>query len=221
MKGCWMKVWMVADARSRRVAVRRGNPQGPRWLAALCLLLAVGCYTQQPKRETAPSATPPAPPPPAEVQAAPSAPQQSVEQKGEAPTDDTAQHRPGSGATGAPLVSPPAASAPLAPSKKSPTKARKPAQLEAERDRSDRSLGGAGSEAPSDELRQRLDRAYRAGSPDCPSARERKKAVCDLAGQICQLIDRDPNVASVAEYCADAKERCAEAERRTIERCPE
>ena len=70
-------------------------------------------------------------------------------------------------------------------------------------------------------LRERLGRAYRAGSPDCPSARDRKKAVCDLASQICQLTDRDPNVASVAEYCSEAKERCTEAERRTQERCPD
>jgi hypothetical protein len=93
---------------------------------------------------------------------------------------------------------------------------------EAEDDRGEREIGGAANEeANPHALRQRLDRAYRAGSPDCPSARDRKKAVCDLASQICQLIDRDPNVASVAEYCADAKDRCAEAERRTRERCPE
>jgi hypothetical protein len=74
--------------------------------------------------------------------------------------------------------------------------------------------------SPSEALRQRLDRAYGAQSTDCPSARDRKKAVCDLAGQICSLTDRDPNVASVAEYCDDARRRCSEAERRTEERCP-
>jgi hypothetical protein len=74
---------------------------------------------------------------------------------------------------------------------------------------------------PAGELRRRLDRAYSASSPDCPSARERKKAVCDLATQICSLTDRDPNVASVAEYCDDARRRCNDAGRRTSERCPE
>ncbi len=73
---------------------------------------------------------------------------------------------------------------------------------------------------PADDLRQRLDRAYRASSPDCPTARDRKRAVCDLATQICELTDRDPNVASVAEYCEEAKRRCTDAERRTGERCP-
>jgi hypothetical protein len=87
---------------------------------------------------------------------------------------------------------------------------------DADRQRSDGAEGERASE-----LRERLNRAYRASSPDCPSARDREKAVCDLADQLCQLIDRDPSVASVAEYCADAKERCAEAARRTSQRCPE
>jgi hypothetical protein len=73
--------------------------------------------------------------------------------------------------------------------------------------------------AQPEQLMERLDRAMRSGAADCPSAETRKKAVCDLAGQICQLVDRDPNVASVVQYCADAKERCSEASRRTRERC--
>lgn len=64
-----------------------------------------------------------------------------------------------------------------------------------------------------------LGRAVKLGAPDCPSAESRKKAVCDLAGQICQLVERDPNVASVAQYCEDAKQRCSEATRRTAARC--
>ncbi|MEO8184806.1 MAG: hypothetical protein ABI895_38855 [Deltaproteobacteria bacterium] len=40
-------------------------------------------------------------------------------------------------------------------------------------------------------------------TPDCPSARDRKQAICDLASQICQLVDRDPDVASVESYCDD------------------
>ena len=73
--------------------------------------------------------------------------------------------------------------------------------------------------APTQSLVQRLDDAVRLGTPDCPSARQRKTAICDLARQICELVDRDPNVASVAQYCDDAKQRCSEAEQRTIERC--
>lgn len=86
----------------------------------------------------------------------------------------------------------------------------------------ERAASGAGDDAESDasRLRQRLDRAYRASSPDCPAARKRETAVCDLASQICQRIDRDPNVAAVAEYCSEAKERCHDTKRLTQERCP-
>lgn len=84
-------------------------------------------------------------------------------------------------------------------------------------------LGGAVGSEPQQPaaLRAQLERAERAATPDCPSARERRKAVCDLAGQICRLTDRDPNVASVAQYCADAKQRCNDAERRTAQSCPD
>lgn len=69
------------------------------------------------------------------------------------------------------------------------------------------------------QLMHRLDRAHGLATPDCPSAKLRKKAVCDLAAQICQLVDRDPNVASVTRYCETAKQRCTDASRRTAERC--
>ena len=68
-------------------------------------------------------------------------------------------------------------------------------------------------------LHQRLDDAVRLSTPDCPSARERKQSICDLAQQICQMVDRDPDVASVESYCNDAKQRCSEAEKRTAQRC--
>jgi hypothetical protein len=68
-------------------------------------------------------------------------------------------------------------------------------------------------------LRQRLDDVVKQSTPNCPSARERKQAICDLASQICQLVDQDPDVASVESYCDDAKQRCSEAERRTSQRC--
>jgi hypothetical protein len=58
-------------------------------------------------------------------------------------------------------------------------------------------------------------------TPDCPSARDRSKAICDLASQICGLMERDPDVASTLEYCHNAKSRCTEATRRTSERCGE
>lgn len=205
-----------------RTWVRRGRAWRRRAYTVLWLLLGVSCFAQRPSGESAPSSAPgapaPTPPPPTEL-APPPAPAESPERK--------RQQLPGSSkdsaesSTGA--ARPPAATAPLAPQKSAAPRARSLPKSEAvEDDRSEREIGGTTNEAPNPrELRQRLDRAYRAGSPDCPSARDRKKAVCDLASQICQLIDRDPNVASVAEYCAAAQDRCAEAERRTRERCPD
>jgi hypothetical protein len=203
------------------MCLRRLRARRPRAYAVLWLLMGVGCFAQRPSSESAPSSAPemlaPTPPPPATPAPAP-APAESLERK--------RQQLPGSGKDAAESstgTARPAATAPLVPQKSAAPKARSlPKPEAAEDERSEREIGGAANEeANPRELRQRLDRAYRAGSPDCPSARDRKKAVCDLASQICQLIDRDPNVASVAEYCADAKDRCAEAQRRTRERCPD
>jgi hypothetical protein len=222
---------MVAERGSKRVrSIRRAAAPGID-SRALWLLLALGCFTQKPSSETGPSTAPEAPAPerPAEPPAQmleqstpPAAPQAEPAQRYEpAPSGkDTASRRRANGQASAGAAPPPAASAPL-PEKKAAAKARGLAGPEGERDLSDSPVGSADEKSPSGQLRRRLDRAYRAGTPDCPSARDRKKAVCDLAAQICQLIDRDPNVASVAEYCSDAKERCAEAQRRTEERCPE
>jgi hypothetical protein len=193
----------------------------PSAYTVLWLLMGVSCFAQRPSSESAPSSAPEAPAPatPALAEPAPpAAPAESPERK--------RQQSPGSGKDAAEsstrAARPPAATVPLAPQKRAAPKDRSMPKSKAEDDRGEREIGGAANEeANPHELRQRLDRAYRAGSPDCPSARDRKKAVCDLASQICQLIDRDPNVASVAEYCADAKDRCAEAERRTRERCPD
>ena len=70
-----------------------------------------------------------------------------------------------------------------------------------------------------DLLRQRLGAAVNLATPDCPAARERKQAICDLAAQICRLVDDDPNVASVMQYCDNARKRCGEAGERISERC--
>jgi len=86
----------------------------------------------------------------------------------------------------------------------------------ADREADEKAKDGAG--VPSS-LLQRLDNAVSLDTPDCPSARERRKSICDLASQICKLVDRDPNVASVEGYCDDARQRCNEAGRRTAERC--
>jgi hypothetical protein len=210
----------MREVRARRALAKRRRRAG---LTRAGLALALGCFTQKPSGEGAPSApaTPtPAPQPeaPAEVAPAPPLPRSepSVEQKGETPAS-------GKGAvSGSPAAAPPRTSTSAQPAPAKPAaKARSAAGHEGAAE-SDRAIGGNADDAERDApaLRQRLDRAYRAGSPDCPSARERKKAVCDLAAQICQLTDRDPNVASVAEYCTEAKQRCSQAEQRTQERCP-
>jgi len=210
---------------AERTLTRNQRPSGRRqlrwWqlgasLGVPTLALALGCFAQKPSGESAPSA----PEAPAEETApadgTPAPASESLEKKSEEPASGKGVAPQTQGLSPAP---PPAAPALRAEPAR---KARKvPAPVGAAE--SERAIGSSADDAERDApaLRQRLDRAYRAGSPDCPSARERKKAVCDLAAQICQLTERDPNVASVAEYCAEAKERCSEAERRTIERCPD
>jgi hypothetical protein len=230
MKACSTKVSMDAELQLQtgpRGAAPRRRASGRRTcvVAGLSMLLELGCFKQQPTDERPPSAPDaparaelPAEPvllPPRGAEVSPPA-AVSSEQKRKAPADAKGEaERSSSGA-----VPRAAASAPMSPQKPA-AKARSSARAEGAANE-DRAIGGALSpaepEAPA-QLRERLDRAYRANTPDCPAARDRKKAVCDLASQICQLIDRDPNVASVAEYCAEAKERCTEAERRTAQRC--
>jgi len=182
--------------------------------AVAVMLFAAGCLSPPPSRESAPEApkTPAAPEP---------APLESTTPAPEPPPPPAAA--PAAEGAAAPLrqapqqvVEPrPARSAkPEAPA----TKAR--SRSAADDARAEREVGSGGATGPA-ELREELDREERAAAPDCSAARERTKAICDLAGQICRLTDRDPNVASVAEYCADAKQRCGAAARRTAERCPD
>jgi len=195
----------------RSVAARAG-------VAALSgALLVLGCLSPPPSREGAPSAAP-APATPASEQAppleAPPAP---------APASPTSAE----GKASAPQAEPtmmaprPAGERPPARSGAARAPANKARARSAAAD-ADHELGSAGAapQAPA-VLREQLERAERAATPDCPAARERKKSVCDLASQICRLTERDPNVASVAEYCADAKRRCSDAGRRTAEHCPD
>jgi len=199
------------DVDSRRRGRRR---QALLW--ASFLLAALACLrpkpsgddsprpapVSEPEPEAAPAATPlVAPPPPAAADRA---------EEGEAPASGR-----GSPAGGVGAAAPQAKPLPA----ESKSKARN-----AEPRKAGASAVGSETEGalePAGELRRRLDRAYSASSPDCPSARDRKKVVCDLATQICALTERDPNVASVAEYCDEARRRCNDAERRTSERCPE
>lgn len=198
-------------AAERRAACRRPKARQVGVGAWLGLLLATSCLSPPPSRESAPSVAPPAAPAPAEA----------------APLEEPAPAPPA-----APSVESQASEA--KPSLTPPRRAQEPAQPTPRPASKARARGASGADARDDSevgsgataqnaarLHAQLDRAERETTPDCPAARERKKAVCDLAGQICNLTDRDPNVASVAEYCADARRRCTDAERRTAERCPD
>lgn len=68
-------------------------------------------------------------------------------------------------------------------------------------------------------LKQRLTVEQSKSKSNCDSATERSQAICDLAKQICQLIERDPNVASLASHCSQARERCRQAKLTTSSRC--
>jgi hypothetical protein len=210
---------MDAETRLEEKVLRERARRRRLGLGLAGLALALGCFTQKPSRESTPSAPamPAAAPSseaelPAEQAAPPPLPssESSREQKQEEPASGK-----GAPPAASPSVAPPRRAAPAKPASK--------ARSASPESAADRAIGGNADDVERDApaLRQRLDRAYRAGSPDCPSARERKKAVCDLATQICQLTDRDPNVASVAEYCSEAKQRCSQAEQRTQERCPD
>jgi hypothetical protein len=197
---------MVVDAVLRR-----------RTLLGSCVVLAgLACLQPKPAGDNTPSSAPatePAPAPQAPtLQTVPAPATPPAAEKADAPASGAGNAARAVGVA-APREVP--ASRPESKSRK-----RSGAPSKSATDRFDGELESAPEPAPA-ELRRQLDRAYRASSPDCPSARDRKKAVCDLATQICALTDRDPNVASVAEYCDDARRRCNDAERRTSERCPE
>lgn len=190
------------------MGVERRQRRQQRWLlAGGCLGLFLACLRPSPAPEGAPPS-----PAPAEAPAAPSAPASAAPAPPPAAADR--QQAPLGGEPGVGSGAPkPEPEPPESKSKKRPASPRKSSAVD---------LAGPEDEAPAaDDLRRRLDRAYGAASPDCPSARDRKKAVCDLATQICSLTERDPNVASVAEYCDEARRRCSNAQRRTSAVCPE
>lgn len=173
-------------------------------------LLALSACGREPPREAPPQNGKPA---------APALPEQEgprEEQKSTAPAPlekDQAEPKPAASEF-APVPAPPPAAAPARPAaKRAPAKGEAPSSEES----AERALGP--TERALGPLRQRLDDAVKASTPDCPSARERKQAICDLAHQICQMVDRDPDIASVESYCDDAKQRCSDAEKRTAQRC--
>jgi len=182
------------------------RPSSGRW--PLLTLLTIFACGREPPREAPPQNGKPARPAATE-----SAPRGEQESTAPAPVEKDQ-------AAPAPAASEPAP-APPPTSAKPAAKRRAPAKGKAQRSEDDNPDWDFGL-APSDRtraLRQQLDDAVKLSTPDCPSARERKQAICDLAQQICQMVDRDPDVASVESYCGDAKQRCSDAEKRTAQRC--
>ena len=191
-------------------SVRRAASSGLRPLLPLLLLFA--CGRGEPPAQNGKPAAP----------AAPEREDQREEQPGTAPEPlekDRAEPKPAASEF-APAPAPPPAPtrSPAKPAAKrsAPAKGEAPSSEEGAPDWAT----GPGPSERARTLRQRLDDAVKLSTPDCPSARERKQAICDLAQQICQMVDRDPDVASVESYCDDAKQRCSDAEKRTAQRCP-
>jgi outer membrane biosynthesis protein TonB len=173
-------------------------------LVLLAALAAPSCLTKEAPRETPPSA-PEAPPPPAVTPPPPPAPPEG--EASEAPARDTSQKKPSSQAL-------PRKAAP-APSPAAPEGAGAP-KASAE---SKRALDRDDAAARANALMQQLRSTPSQPTADCPAAREQRATICALADRICRMVDRDPNVASIADYCSEARQRCADAGRRTAERC--
>jgi len=178
-------------------------------LLALLILLC-GCGREAPQQAPPQNGKPSEP--------APAQPEQKAEEQSSSPSMLEQDRAPEPAPAAAPFAPPPPATPAAKPAKPAATRAREAAPTAARRPRAESNDGMDWSAEPQ-VLRQRLDDAVKLSTPDCPSARERKQAICDLANQICQLVDRDPDVASVESYCDDAKQRCSEAERRTAQRC--
>ncbi len=168
--------------------------------------LAQACLSQEPSREVPPPAVP-------ESQA-PTTPEAEETSTPAPPAEKEAA--PSRAESAEPSAAPPAQAAPKSAAD---AEARSPSKPSAPRARAARpGASGSGLEAP-DTLMQRLDREVSLSTPDCPSARDRKKSICDLATQICRLVERDPNAASTERYCDEARQRCSDAEERTSLRC--
>jgi hypothetical protein len=169
-----------------------------------CLAAAQACLSKEAPRETAPSPAPPPSTPPVP----PAEPATTTPAEGEAapaPAADGEASKPASQ-----LVPRKVAPAPSAarPESAGPPKAEAKRSLDV-----DDSVSQAGA------LMQQLRSTPSMPTADCPAAREQRATICALAERICRLVDRDPNVASIADYCTEARQRCADAGRRTAERC--
>lgn len=205
-----MSTWTDPDVNRRTKALRRSL------VALLGAVACQACFAKEPAREAAPPATPPPaaapePSPPTPEEAPAAAPESAEPSRATGGAAEPKKAGPGVQAT---PRSAPGRAAPRQRSEASGLERDDSAADEKEEEaRSKPKVGSA------ELLMQRLGTAVNLATPDCPSARERRRAICDLAAQICRLVDNDPNVASVVEYCSDARKRCSDAGQRIAERC--
>lgn len=204
----------MSDVRRRRALTPARTVRG----ALLCLALSSNACLN----ERAPEAAPAAPPPRARDAAPPTPPSTPQPPYATPPAGEEAEPAPAASpepATGGPKRKATAPSAAPAPAKPSPRRDNVPERRRAVA-AEDAEEDAKGSDTASPEaLFEELGRIAELSAPDCPSARERNQSICELAARICRLVDRDPNVASVGDYCSEARRRCADAQRRTAERC--
>jgi hypothetical protein len=190
-------------------------------LAALsALALCAGCFTKEAPREVSPAPREPsAPAPPSAAPA--TAPPPSPPPPPSASDGDFD------------FALPPAEPAPSTPAAR-PEEAKPKSDLRPRRAAPARPEGSAAPKAATESKRElesgddvaranaliaQLRSTRSVPAADCPGARAQRDTICALAARICRLVERDPNVASIADYCAEARQRCVDAGRRTAERC--
>ncbi len=190
-------------------------------LAALAL--CAGCFSKESPPEVPPSAHEPAPPPPASTPPPPS----SAPPRGyDGAFDFGGGPAPEERAPTTPSPLPEQAKPRGAKTPKTAARPSNPAPARSEGSAAPKPTSEAKRELESGDeseraraLMEQLRSTRSAPAADCPAAREQRDTICALAERICRLLERDPNVASIADYCSEARRRCVDAGRRTAERC--
>lgn len=186
--------------------------------ALAALALCAGCFTKEAPREAPPPAQEPSVSPP--PSAAPTAESPSPPPPPGASDGFDFGAGPAGRTPGAPAAEPERSRQPLDNEKpKSDARPRKAAPAPKAAAESKRELEGGSDVERANAWLEQLRSTRRVPAADCPGARAQRDTICALAERICRLVDRDPNVASIADYCTEARQRCVDAGRRTAERC--
>ena len=195
----------------------------PIFAALTALALCAGCFTKEAPREAPPPAHEPSVAPPVSASPAPespSPPPPSPPPPGESDGDFDFGMGPAARTPVKPGAKPEQQRQPLDDKKpKSDARPRKAAPAPKAAAESKRELESGSDVARANALMEQLRSTRSVPAADCPGARAQRDTICALAERICRLVDRDPNVASIADYCSEARQRCVDAGRRTAERC--